>query len=101
MSLIAVGAVLAATVGMVSVRRTQTRIVDLIAAIAAAPRVAMRSQESGDEIGVLARAIAGFVDTARRTEEARTAVASVHTRRQDAIVAETALFGADIEKTLA
>ena len=101
MSLMAGACVLAAAVGMASVRRTQARIVDLTGTVAAAPRGAMPGQHAGDEIGVLARAIASFVDAARRTdEEARTAAASVHTRRQDAIVAETANFGADIEKTL-
>ena len=101
MSLMAGACVLAAAVGMASVRRTQARIVDLTGTVAAAPRGAMPSQDAGDEIGVLAGAIASSIDVARRTdEEARTAAASVHTRRQDAIVAETANFGADIEKTL-
>src|SRR4051794_5427453 len=99
MSLLAGVSLLVAAIGMVSVRRTQARIIDLSGAIAAAPRLALPSQDAGDEIGILARAITTFVDAARRTdEEARAAAASMHTRRQDAMVAATANFGADIEK---
>jgi methyl-accepting chemotaxis protein len=101
MGLLAGASVLAVAFGMVSVRQTQARIVDLSGAVAAAPRGALPSQDAADEIGVLARAIASFADIARRTdEEARAAAASVHTRRQDAIVAETANFGVHIEQTL-
>ena len=52
MSLMAGACVLAAAVGMASVRRTQARIVDLTGTVAAAPRGAMPGQDAGDEISL-------------------------------------------------
>jgi len=102
MILLASVAVLVAVIGMVGVRQAKDRIAGLTAAVAAGEqRAAMPGQEHGDEIGALARAVAGLVDGLRRSEEqARAAADSSRTQHQEAAAAEIAHFTADIETTL-
>jgi methyl-accepting chemotaxis protein len=102
MILLAGVAVLAAAVGIIGVRQTKDRITRLSEAVAAGEqRAAMPGQEHGDEIGALARAVAGVVEGLRRSEaQARAAADSSRVQRQETAAAEIAHFGADIETTL-
>jgi len=104
--LLAGSAVLVATVAMVGIRQTQARLAGLIGAIAAGDARAMISgqipdQQRADEVGALARAVAGFADAARRSgEQTRVAADNLRLQRQQTTAAEIARFGGDIEKTL-
>jgi methyl-accepting chemotaxis protein len=104
--LLAGSAVLVATVAMLGIRQTQARLAGLIGAIVAGDARATISgqipdQQRADEVGALARAVAGFVDAARRSDEqTRVAADNLRMQRQQTAAAEIARFGGDIEKTL-
>src|SRR5262245_16648652 len=101
--LLASSAVLAAIIGVIEIRRTRARIVDLTGAVAEA-RAAMpgeHEREKSDEIGALARAVRDRVDALwRGSEQAHAAADSLRMQRQEAAAAEIARFGTDIEATL-
>jgi methyl-accepting chemotaxis protein len=103
--LLAGSAVLVAIVGMVGIRQTQARLAGLTDAMTAGDACAMIGQIPGqqhaDEVGALARAVAGFADAARRSDEqARVAAEHLRMQRQETTATEVARLGADIEQTL-
>jgi len=105
-SLLAGLALLAVIVAMLGIRQTQARLAALTEAVAAGDaRAVLAGQlpghDHGDEIGALARAVAGFADVARRGhEQARVAADNRRMQGEEAAAAKLARFGADIEKTL-